>query len=65
MQDEMLVHVAGEVLLMFRARVKREETAMRSGEEVFRKLLKGLEYVPRVIIMDKLARYAAAKKALR
>ena len=27
----------------------------------FRKLLKGLEYVPRVLVTDKLARYGAAR----
>jgi transposase-like protein len=32
----------------------------QAAKKFFRKLLKGLEYVPRVIITDKLASYAAA-----
>jgi putative transposase len=35
-----------------------------AAKKFFRKLLKGLEYVPRVIITDKLASYAAAKKEI-
>ncbi|WP_220200291.1 IS6 family transposase [Ktedonospora formicarum] len=35
-----------------------------AAEKFFRRLLKGLQYVPRVIIMDKLASYAAAKKEI-
>jgi putative transposase len=34
---------------------------IRSCQEVFRNLLKGLQYVPRVIITDKLRSYNAAK----
>ena len=34
------------------------------GQEVFRKLLKGLRYVPRVIITDKLKSYGAAKREI-
>ncbi|GHO64104.1 hypothetical protein KSC_029960 [Ktedonobacter sp. SOSP1-52] len=34
----------------------------KAAKKFFRKLLKGLEYVPRVIITDKLASYAVAKK---
>ncbi|GHO63869.1 IS6 family transposase [Ktedonobacter sp. SOSP1-52] len=33
-----------------------------AAKKFFRKLLKGLQYVPRVIITDKLASYAAAKR---
>jgi putative transposase len=36
----------------------------KAAKKFFRKLLKGLEYVPRVIITDKLASYAAAKKEI-
>ena len=32
--------------------------------QFFRKLLKGLQYVPRVIITDKLASYVAAKREI-
>jgi putative transposase len=34
----------------------------KAAKRFFRKLLKGLQYVPRVIIMDKLKSYAAAKR---
>jgi putative transposase len=44
------------------ARAKPTEQAGR--EEVFRKLLKGLTYVPRVIITDKLTSYGAAKREI-
>ena len=37
----------------------------KAAKRFFRKLLKGLEYVPRVIITDKLASYAAAKREIR
>ena len=33
----------------------------KAAKKFFRKLLKGLQYVPRVIITDKLRSYAAAK----
>ncbi|GAC1437510.1 MAG: IS6 family transposase [Ktedonobacteraceae bacterium] len=36
----------------------------KAAKKFFRRLLKGLEYVPRVIITDKLASYAAAKKEI-
>ena len=36
----------------------------KAAERFFRKLLKGLQYVPRVIITDKLKSYAAAKRRI-
>ncbi len=36
----------------------------KAATKFFKKLLKGLEYVPRVIITDKLKSYGAAKKEL-
>lgn len=36
----------------------------RAARKFFRKLLKGLQYVPRVIITEKLTSYAAAKKEM-
>jgi transposase-like protein len=36
----------------------------KAGKKFFRKLLKGLRYVPRVIITDKLRSYSAAKNAV-
>lgn len=40
---------------------RRSETA---AKRFFRKLLKGLQYVPRVIVTDKLKSYAIAKRKL-
>jgi putative transposase len=34
----------------------------RAAKKFFRKLLKGLNYVPRVIVTDKLKSYGAAKR---
>ena len=36
----------------------------KAAKRFFRKLLKGCQYVPRVIITDKLASYGAAKREL-
>ncbi|GHO63824.1 hypothetical protein KSC_027160 [Ktedonobacter sp. SOSP1-52] len=36
----------------------------KAAKKFFRKLLKGCQYVPRVIITDKLASYAAAKREI-
>ena len=36
----------------------------KAVKKFFRKLLKGLTYVPRVIITDKLASYGAAKREI-
>ena len=36
----------------------------KAAKRFFRKLLKGLQYVPRVIITDKLRSYAAAKRKI-
>ena len=36
----------------------------RAAKKFFRKLLKGLQYVPRVIITDKLKSYGAAKREI-
>ncbi len=38
--------------------------ATKSSQKILRKLLKGLKYVPRVIITDKLKRYGAAKREI-
>jgi len=38
-----------------------ERRTKRAAKKFFRKLLKGLQYVPRAIITDKLRSYAAAK----
>jgi putative transposase len=36
----------------------------KAAKKFFRKLLKGLRYIPRVIIMDKLKNYGAAKREI-
>ena len=36
----------------------------KAAKKFFKKLLKGLQYVPRVIITDKLKSYAAAKREI-
>src|SRR5918992_2956614 len=36
----------------------------KAAKKFFRKLLKGLQYVPRVVITDKLKRYGAAKREI-
>ena len=36
----------------------------KAAERFFKKLLKGLQYVPRVIVTDKLKSYAAAKRKI-
>jgi transposase-like protein len=36
----------------------------KAAKRFFRKLLKGLQYVPRVIITDKLKSYGAAKREI-
>ncbi len=47
----------GNVLDIFAQNRRNKKAAKR----FFRKLLKGLQYVPRVIITDKLKSYGAAK----
>ena len=36
----------------------------KAAKRFFKKLLKGLQYVPRVIVTDKLKSYAAAKRTI-
>jgi len=36
----------------------------KAAKRFFRKLLRGLQYVPRVIVTDKLRSYAAAKRGI-
>ncbi len=43
--------------------VQRRRSA-RAAKRFFRKLLKGLQYVPRVLVTDKLRSYAAAKREI-
>src|ERR671916_658088 len=71
--DEMFLTIKGERHYLWRA-VDQEGNVLdilvqrrrdkRSAKKFFRKLLKGLSYVPRVIITDKLKSYAAAKREI-
>jgi putative transposase len=68
--DEMLIRVNGRLQYLWRA-VDHEGEVLdilvqprrdkRAARKFFRKLLKGMGYVPRVIVTDKLRSYAAAK----
>jgi len=42
----------------------RADATRKAAKRFFRKLLKGLQYVPRVIITDKLKSYGAAKREI-
>ena len=69
--DEVFLTINGETHYLWRA-VDQEGPILdilvhsrrnrQAAKRFFRKLLKGLQYVPRVIITDKLASYGAAKR---
>src|SRR5215208_4704707 len=69
--DEVFLKINGKTQYLWRA-VDQDGNVLdilvqsrrnqKAAEKFFRKLLKEYEYVPRVIITDKLASYAAAKK---
>jgi len=71
--DELFLTIKGERHYLWRV-VDQEGNVLdilvqrrrdkRAAKKFFRKLLKGLTYVPRVIITDKLKSYAAAKRDL-
>jgi putative transposase len=71
--DEVFVTIKGEHHYLWRA-VDQEGTVLdilvqprrdkRAAKKFFRKLLKGLTYVPRVIVTDKLQSYGAAKREI-
>ncbi len=71
--DEMVLKIKGKLSYLWRA-VDQEGVILdilvqsrrntKVATKFFKKLLKGLEYVPRVIITDKLRSYGAAKKDL-
>jgi len=71
--DEVILTIKGEHHYLWRA-VDQEGTVLdilvqrrrdkRAAKKFFRKLLKGLTYVPRVIITDKLKSYGAAKREI-
>ena len=68
--DEVFLRINGEVQYLSRA-VDQEGEVLdilvqsrrnkKAAKKFFRKLLKGLQYVPRAIVTDKLRSYAAAK----
>ena len=71
--DEVFIRIRGKIHYLWRAidqhgnvldilvQSRRSATA---AKRFFRKLLKGLQYVPRVIVTDKLRSYAAAKREI-
>jgi putative transposase len=71
--DEMVLTIKGERHYLWRA-VDQDGNVLdilvqrrrdkRAAKKFFRKLLKGLTYVPRVIVTDKLKSYGAAKREI-
>jgi putative transposase len=68
--DEVLVRIPGKLHYLWRAKdqhgnvldvLVQSRRNTKAAKRFFRKLLKGLCYVPRVIVTDKLGSYAAAK----
>src|ERR1700674_3136267 len=68
--DEVFLRINGRLQYLWRAVDQDGEVLdilvqsrrnKRAAKKFFRKLLKGLQYVPRVIVTDKLRSYAAAK----
>ena len=71
--DEVFIRIQGEVHYLWRAvdqdgivldilvQTRRDAGA---AKRFFRRLLKGLQYVPRVVITDKLKSYGVAKREL-
>ena len=71
--DEVFLRIAGKLQYLWRAVDQDGEVLdilvqprrdKQAAKKFFRKLLKGLQYVPRAIITDRLGSYAAAKKEL-
>jgi putative transposase len=71
--DEVFIRIRGKQHLLWRAVdqdgnvldiLVQSRRSARAAKRFFRKLLKGLQYVPRVIVTDKLKSYAAAKREL-
>ena len=71
--DEVFLTINGERHYLWRA-VDQDDNVLdilvqsrrnkKAAKKFFRKLLKGLQYVPRVIITDKLKSYGAAKREI-
>jgi putative transposase len=71
--DEMVLTIRGKKHYLWRAAdqdgnvldiLVQSRRNTKAAKRFFRKLLKGLHYVPRVIITDKLKSYAAAKREI-
>ena len=71
--DEVVLKIKGKLCYLWRAVdqtgvildiLVQSRRNTKAATRFFKKLLKGLEYVPRVIITDKLRSYGAAKKEL-
>ena len=71
--DEVVLKIKGKICYLWRAMdqngivldiLVQSRRNTKAATKFFKKLLKGLEYVPRVIITDKLRSYGAAKKKL-
>ncbi|EFH87921.1 IS6 family transposase [Ktedonobacter racemifer] len=71
--DEVYLKINGKIHYLWRAVdqygnvldiLVQSRRNKQAAKKFFRKPLKGLQYVPRVIITDKLASYAAAKKEI-
>ena len=71
--DEVFIRIRGKLHYLWRA-VDQHGTVLdilvqsrrnaKAAKRFFKKLLKGLQYVPRVIVTDKLRSYGAAKRQL-
>jgi putative transposase len=71
--DEVFIRIRGKLHYLWRA-VDQHGTVLdilvqsrrntKAAKRFFKKLLKGLQYVPRVIVTDKLRSYAAAKRKI-
>jgi putative transposase len=71
--DEVFIRIRGKQHLLWRAVdqngvvldiLVQSRRSAKAAKRFFRKLLKGLQYVPRVIVTDKLKSYAAAKREI-
>ena len=71
--DEVFIRIRGKLHYLWRAVdqdghvldiLVQSRRSAKAAQRSFRKLLKGLQYVPRVIVTDKLKSYAAAKREI-
>ncbi len=71
--DEVFIRIRGKLHCLWRAVdqnghlldvLVQSRRSAKAAKRFFRKLLKGLQYAPRVVITDKLRSYAAAKRKI-